>query len=345
MPSKVFIVTMLAVLFASVGCSSMRYYTQSVTGHLGLMAKRVPVEVLLSRDQISAERRTQLLHAQAVRAFASDVLSLPDNASYTSFVELEDQFVVWNVVATPELSVEPKTWCYPVAGCLSYRGFYAREDAQRDARLLQEAGFDTFVGGVRAYSTLGWFDDPVLSSMFTSSPTYFASVLFHELAHQVVYVPGDTAFNESFAVAVEREGVRRWLIASGDKQRLHEYEQSERRAQAFVKLVLQGRERLMALYASSMDEDVMRLAKKNILADIRNSYQRDVERFGPEYAAWFSDELNNAQFALVATYHDHVNVFEELLQSNSDWRVVFEQVKALAELPFEERFLSRQEAE
>ena len=205
---------LLAVL-ALPGCASVGYYAQSVTGHLGLMVRAQPVETVIAAPDTAPGLAARLRTALEIRDFASDALALPTNASYRRYVDLGRRYVVWTVVAAPELSLEPRHWCFPVAGCLSYRGYFSESDAAAYAETLESGGWDVTVTGVRAYSTLGWFDDPLLSSMVELPEHWFAGIVFHELAHQRLYAPGDTDFNESFAVVVERAGVRRWIEAAG----------------------------------------------------------------------------------------------------------------------------------
>ena len=204
-------------------CTAIDYYGQSISGHLGLMAKRTEVTKLIADEQTDENLKKELQTVLDIRAFASTELALPDNHSYRSYVDVGESYVLWNVVATGEFSLTPKNWCYPFAGCVAYRGYYAETDASAFADSLKDQGLDVFVGGVRAYSTLGWFDDPVLNTMLDRPFTYLAGVIFHELAHQQVYIKDDTTFNESFAVAVEREGVRRWFHRHDDSEGFKRY--------------------------------------------------------------------------------------------------------------------------
>ena len=205
---------MLAALALS-GCATVEYYAQSVTGHLGLMYQARPIETVIAAPETAPRIAARLRTALDIREFASEVLGLPANASYRRFVDLGRRYVVWNVVAAPELSLDPRRWCFPVVGCLSYRGYFSESAAEEYAESLKSEGWDVTVAGVRAYSTLGWFDDPLLSSMVDLPEYFLAGIVFHELAHQRFYVPGDTEFNESLAVVIERAGVDRWIEAAG----------------------------------------------------------------------------------------------------------------------------------
>lgn len=297
------------------GCASLEYYAQAARGHLALMSAARPLAPLIEDAGTAPRLRERLREAQALRAFASEELLLPDNDSYRSYADIGRRYVVWNVVATPALDLSPRQWCVPVAGCLSYRGYYAEADARALAAERRAAGDDVYVGGVRAYSTLGWFDDPVLNTMLEPPDPYLAGVLFHELAHQRLYVADDTDFNEAFATAVQEEGVRRWLLRRGDgeaqaRQRLRMQHDAD-----FVTLVEQYRVRLQTLYASAIDDAAKRQGKARLLDELRADYAA-LSAQGPQpppYAAFLGAELNNARIAAVATYHALVPAFQRVL--------------------------------
>lgn len=327
-----------ALLSAPLGCATFGYYGQSVTGHLSLMAKREPIDALVEADDTSQVLKTKLAHVKQVREFASEQLGLPDNASYTSYVALDRPYVVWNVVATPEFSLEPRQWCFLVVGCVSYRGYYNEESAADFAHELRAAGDDVMLAGATAYSTLGWFADPVLSTMLEQPDHYVVAVIIHELAHQKVYIKHDSAFNEAFAMTVEQEGVRRWYLHNDDLPALERYEASLGREQAFIELVLQARESLDELYSGDLDEASMRAQKENVFAALRDDYARNRARIGDGYQAWFAQDLNNANLALVATYHERVEAFELLLRGkDGNLGAFYEEVARLGELPAADR--------
>ena len=338
---------LLAVLALS-GCASVGYYAQSVTGHLGLMARARPVETVIAAPQTAPRLAERLRTALGIREFASDALGLPANASYHRYVDLGRRYVVWNVVAAPELSLEPRRWCFPVAGCLSYRGYFAESDATQYAGMLASEGWDVTVAGVRAYSTLGWFDDPLLSSM-TALPEYaLAGIVFHELAHQRLYVPGDTDFNESFAVVVERAGVRRWIEASGRPGLDRRYRVAAERRAAFLDLVRDTRRELEAVYASSRPEAEMRVAKARLIERLGARYDalRGTWEGGPTYDPWFERGVNNAAVALFSTYDRWVPALEALLaRSGGDLEAFYRASEALAALPPDERRARLEELE
>ena len=338
---------LLATLALS-GCTSVGYYTQSVTGHLGLMAQARPVEAVIAAPETAPRLAERLRTALGIREFASDVLGLPANASYHRYVDLGRRYVVWNVVAAPELSLEPRRWCFPVAGCFSYRGYFAESDATQYAGALASEGWDVTVAGVRAYSTLGWFDDPLLSSM-TALPEYaLAGIVFHELAHQRLYVSGDTEFNESFAVVVERAGVRRWIAAAGRPGLDRRYRVAAERRAAFLDLVRDTRRDLEAVYASFRPEAEMRVAKARLIERLRARYDalRGTWEGGPTYDAWFERGVNNAAVALFSTYDRWVPALEALLaRSGGDLEAFYRASEALAALPPDERRARLEELE
>ena len=333
--------TVFATL-ALTGCASAGYYAQSITGHLGLMLRARPIETVLAEPETDPRLAARLRTALDIRDFASGVLGLPANASYRRYAALDRRYVVWNVVAAPELSLAPRHWCFPFAGCLSYRGYFSESDAAAFAAGLASEGWDVTVAGVRAYSTLGWFDDP-LSSPMVEQPAYsLAGLVFHELAHQRLYVPGDTEFNESFAVVVERAGIARWIEAAaragpGERER---YRIAAERRAAFLALVRDARRDLEAVYASSRSDAEKRAAKAESIERLRARYAalRSGWRGGPSYDGWFERGVNNAALALVSTYDRWVPALEALLaRSGGDLEVFYRACDALAKLPPAER--------
>lgn len=328
----------LALLLS--GCAGVKYIAQSINGQWELLARREPIPRLLENSDTPEEVKRKLAMSLQVRAFASRELGLPDNGSYQSYVDLKRPYVVWNVFAAPTLSLEPMQWCFPIVGCVRYRGYFSEADAVAFAEGLRAQGYDTHVGGVAAYSTLGWFDDPLLNTVINRSDTGIAALIFHELAHQELYLPGDSAFNESFAVTVEEEGVRRWLQHRGSTGEMQTYRQAKDRQEQFLALVMGARERLAALYADSLSDGEKQAGKKRILAELRAEYQRLKEAWNgySGYDAWFERDLNNAKLASVATYHQYVPAFQALLRENgNDLRVFYQAARALADLPAAQR--------
>jgi len=294
------------------------YLLQAASGQMELTSKRQPIAKLLTDTRTPEKLRGRLEYVSAARTFASQELGLPDNDSYRSYADVGRPYVVWNVFATDEFSVKPQRWCFPIAGCVVYRGYFAEDNAQSYARRLRLRGSDTAVGGVAAYSTLGHFKDPVLNTMLGWSDVQLASTLFHELAHQVVYVPGDSEFNEAFATVVEEAGLQRWLASRGQLQDLDAWnEQRERNAQ-FVGLLLQTRERLDALYRSDLTDDQKRDRKQYEFGVLKLEYsQLKAEHWNGYrgYDAWFSRTLNNAHLVSAATYYGCVPGLRRVLQS------------------------------
>ena len=326
-----------------VACTEVGYYAQCARGHLEVMRRSQPIDVWLADPSLDSNRRTRLESIAAARNFASTALALPDNGSYRKFADLERSFVVWNVVAAPEFSLEAKQWCFPVAGCVSYRGYFDEAAARREAALLATQGYDTDVYGVQAYSTLRWFDDPVLNTFLDGSPVQAAALVFHELAHQVVYVPNDSRFNEAFARTVELEGVRRWLKAHGSAEDWQQYQEQAGRAATFQQLLKTTRDRLAALYARAADDTDRRAAKAEILAEAASDYAGLKAAWGgyAGYDAWMARGLNNARLTSVATYHDLVPAFQGLLAaSGGDLAAFYVRVKELGALPSGERLAS-----
>ena len=278
----------LAALVLS-GCATVEYYAQSVTGHLGLMFRAQPVETVVAAPETGHRVAARLRTALEIRDFASIDLHLPANASYRRYVHLDRPYVVWTVVAAPELSLEPRLWCFPVAGCLSYRGYFSESDATEYAGTLESEGWDVQVTGVRAYSTLGWFDDPLLSSMVELPEYSLAGIVFHELAHQRLYVPGDTEFNESFAVVVGRAGVHRWIESAQRVELSEPYRLADERRAAFLYLVRRTRWELGDVYASSNAAAEKRDAKARLIERLRTRYGalRATWTSGPTYDFWF----------------------------------------------------------
>lgn len=306
------------------GCEMLAYYGQAARGQLALSARARPIDDVLADAGTPAALKARLRSAQAIREFAVRELALPDDGAYRSYAQLERRYAVWNVVATPEFSLEPVLSCFPVAGCVSYRGYFERADAEARAAERRAEGHDVLVYGVPAYSTLGWFDDPLLSTFIDYPEDELARLMFHELAHHVVYVKDDSTFNESFAVAVEREGLRRWRAARG----LPEPPAAGR--EAFRALVAGTRERLEALYRARLAPEEMRRRKREALAPLAPWMKR--------LRGLESAEPSNAVVAAFDTYHGKLPAFERLLaQADGDLEAFYARVRALARLARAER--------
>jgi predicted aminopeptidase len=315
---------------AVAGCESVSYYSQAIGGQLSLFSRSRPVEDWLADPATTAELRGRLLKARDIREFASGKLGLPDNGSYHSYAQLDRPYVVWNVYAAAEFSVTAKQECFPFAGCVSYRGFFSEADALRHAEGLRKQGYDVYVGGVVAYSTLGWFDDPLLSTFIDFSDTQLARLVFHELAHQKVYARNDTAFNESFAVTVEEEGVRRWLEAGGRSAELASFRASQLRRRDFAARVKQTRERLAPLYQGNISREEKLQLKRG-----------EFDRLRADYPAIVPAEPNNAFLVSIALYTEMVPAFERLLAAcNGDLKEFYQRAGKIGGLPKDERPLA-----
>ncbi len=316
------------------GCAQLDYYAQAAHGQFALLADARPIDDWLADPALNARLRAKLIKVKQIRHFAARELGLPDNKSYKNYADLKRPFVLWNVVATAELSMAQQRWCFPVAGCVSYRGYYSRADAQAYANGLRRDGMDVQVAGVPAYSTLGWFNDPVLSTFIQYPDGELARLVFHELAHQVVYVKDDTQFNESFATAVEEAGVERWLIAQGDPRLRATYVEYEGRKEDFLHLLLKHRKALEAVYLSDASDADKRLRKREIFARLKDDYQVLKTTWGgyAGYDRWFAEPLTNAHLASVATYHDFVSAFRVLFARQQSFPVFYAAARRLAEL-------------
>lgn len=321
-------------------CSTLSYYHQSVDGHLNIMSRRTSIEGLLKRKDLDPLLRQRLQQALAIRRFASTNMRLPDNGSYRSYVDTGKRYVVWNVIATPALSLRPVVSCFPFVGCLAYRGYYSKARADAAGQALRSKGLDVFVAGVPAYSTLGWFDDPLLNTMLRWGEAQLAGYIFHELAHQLVYVKDDTMFNESFATVVEQVGVERWLKQGADSSALQRWRIGKQRDEQLVELLLQTRKRLQELYALKMKDADKLAEKKRIFRAMRQSYRKLRSGWGG-YRGFddFMGRVNgNAHLTLVATYHQWVPAFRRMYAgSGEDIGKFYNEVRRLAELPKQQR--------
>lgn len=327
------------VAAAVAGCSQMGYFVQAAHGQFSLLAEAKPIDDWLANPGITDKLRSKLTKVKEMRAFAAKELALPDNGTFTTYADLKRPFVMWNVVATPELSLKPMQWCFPVAGCVNYRGYYSKEDAQMFAAELRAEHYDVEVSGVPAYSTLGWFRDPVLSTFIKYPEGEVARMVFHELAHQVVYVSGDSSFNESFAVAVEEAGVERWMALYGDDKMRQTYAEYEGRKQDFLALLMKYRKALEANYKRNVSEAEKRKEKATIFQALKDDYQVLKASWGgyKGYDRWFAEPLSNAHLAAIATYHDFVPGFRALLAREKRFDKFYAAVKTLATLDKDER--------
>lgn len=328
---------LLSVLLCLQGCSA-GYYWHLAEGHFSLMLDRQPLEEVLADPALPVSTRDKLVLAREVVAFAERRAGLHAEGSYGSFVPLDRDWVVWNLFAAPEFSLEPHRWCYPLTGCVSYRGYFDRDRADAHSEALRERGLDVHGAGAIAYSTLGWFNDPLTTPMLRMSNAGLAELLFHELVHQRLYVAGDTRFNESLATAVAEEATRRWLAARGSNG--YGWRRAKQARTRVVGWVRETRERLKVLYAGDLPEAEMRRAKRDILEALKRRYREAVggEPALAAWSGWFGQPLNNAQLNTLLEYNDLKPAFDRiLLQCGGHWRCFWRQVERLASLDRRER--------
>ncbi len=349
-PRVLALIAAIVLVGLASNCGSVRYYSQAVRGGADVLMKRRSIDRLLEAGRaqaLSAATRERLRLSQEIRDFASRELALPDNRSYRSYADLGRPYAVWNVVAAPRLGLTPKTWCYPFAGCAAYRGYFDERAARRAGDRLVARGYDVRVGGVAAYSTLGWFADPVLNTFLDYADADFAALIFHELAHQVAYVKDDSAFNESFATAVEVEGVRRWLRSLGRDADLAAFESGRRRRRDLNRFLLEARAELESIYGSDDGDERKLVRKAELFRALPVRYRRELvpawraagdAAVGESNLGGWLARINNADLVAVATYNDLVPAFRALLQSSGgDLPAFHAEVKRLAGLTPDER--------
>jgi predicted aminopeptidase len=331
------IVSACALAAISAGCAAP-YYWQAIGGQLELLRKREPLTEVIADPAADPKLKATLDRIGTMRRFAVEELGLPDNDSYTTYVELDRPYVVWNVVATEEFSVEPRRWCFPFAGCVAYRGYFDKAAADRFAAKLAADGLDTHSGGSTAYSTLGYFADPVLSTMVNGGEQYVASLLFHELAHQQLYVKSDSEFSEAFAMVVEEVGTERWLSRYGAPGDIERYRARRKRRTQFGELIVAQQARLRALYASGAPPEELRAGKQRAFELLQWEYEQLKSEWqgSTEYDAWFAQPLNNATLASVATYTRWLPALRARLEEVG-LHSFYEDVAAVAELDAEQR--------
>jgi predicted aminopeptidase len=314
---------------------------QAANGQWHVMHARKPIDKVVADPGTPEKVRDRLTEVRAARDFASHELQLPNNRSYRTYADIHRPYVVWNVVAAPEFSIHPKQWCFPVAGCVAYRGYFTEKRARSFAAALSKRGFDVTLDGVPAYSTLGKFADPVLSTMLRYGPDELAAIIFHELAHQLLYVQNDSQFNEAFAVTVENAGLERWLTLNGHADRFQRYRKESERERAFVELFASTRAQLARLYASGLPASQMRTKKSDAFAGLTRQIRALEQQQGMHsalYDEWLKEGLNNARLASEATYYDCLPGFERVLaEEGGDLPRFYAAARALSRLPMAER--------
>ena len=326
--------------FTVSACSSFGYYMDLMSGHSELLEQQKPISEILANKKTESKLRQLLETSQKIRDFASKELYLPENDSYRTYANIKRPYAVWNVVAAKEFSIKPKKWCFLFVGCLSYRGYFSKEDASTYANELKKEGYDVYVAGAKAYSTLGWFDDPLLNTMMYKSEARRAGIIFHELAHQVVYIDDDSAFNEAFATTVEQEGIRRWMAKKGKSKQYEQYRVNKKRDAQLNALLRETREKLKQLYKTKINEKEKRQEKKLIFSLMQKKNQLLKKSWGDYtvYDKWMSQELNNAHLLLIATYHNLVPAFKAMLKKeNNNLKKFYNAVEQLGQLDKEKR--------
>ncbi len=338
---KLWVIGLLIVSITTINsCSTLNYYSQAVHGHLKLLKSREEISEVIASDSTDDVLKKKLSQALLIRQFASEKLGLPDNDSYKSFVKTGKKYITWNVIAASEFSLQAKTWCFPVAGCVSYKGYFSEKSANNFANQLSSEGYDTAVTGATAYSTIGWFDDPILDTMLNGRETRLAGLIFHELAHQQLYVKGDSDFNEAFASFVEQQGVRNWLVEKNDAAGLQRYQNLLDRRKDFSDLLLSARIRLQTVYASSSTDSNKRIDKQSQFETLRQEYLLFKSRWDgfSGYDGWFSQELNNANLVASATYRRLVPAFTALYKSaDQNMKKFYEEANNIAQKDKQER--------
>jgi len=323
------------------GCANLAYYGQAVSGQWQLLQSRRPVPDILADSDTPLELKQRLQIAWKIRDFASTKLALPDNGSYRNYADLQRAYVVRNVFATPPLSLDSRQWCFPLVGCVTYRGYFNADSAERFAKTLRAQGDDVYVANVPAYSTLGWFDDPLLNTFVHWPIGRLAELIFHELAHQQLFIPNDTVFNESFATAVGRLGAQLWLACHGTAADRENYARHQRRRETFLSLVLSTRDALTEIYTSSASDADKQIGKRRLLSELKTHYRKLKQAAWNGYAgydAWFDEDLNNAKLAALGAYTDYEPAFRKLFeQSESDFSAFYDAAQALGALPPEVR--------
>lgn len=302
---NVLIISLVIGLLTLSGCSELRYYQQAWQGQWQLIKHRKPVTNVISNEKTSPQLKQQLQLAQQLTQFASINLKLPVNGNFQSYTNTQRPFVVWNVFAAPQFSTQPYQWCYPWVGCLSYRGYFAEVAAQQEAEQLKKSGYDTYVAGIKAYSTLGWFDDPLLNTFIYFPEVELANLIFHELTHRWLYVQDDVDFNESLATTIAIIGVEKWF-AKRQPKAVTQLKQRYQFDLAFSQWLLSYRNQLKQLYQQPLKRSVMESKKQQLFTDLQTEYKQKRQQqwqAWPNYDHWIGDQLNNAKLATVATYY------------------------------------------
>ena len=320
-------------------CSTMQYYSSLLHGHAEVLNNAREINEVLVDEHTDAKTRLRLQEFVRARKFAVSELKLPDSGSYREYADIGRKFVVWNVIATPELSIEPYEWCFFIVGCIQYRGYYSKEEAQLYATQLEKEGYDVYVAGVSAYSTLGWFDDPLLNTMMYRKSEDRLNLLFHEMAHQKIYIKNDSKFNEAFATVVAKEGVFRWQLKNNEQHRIEKYQTQLYIKAQFYKLLRESRTELKEIYQRNITDEEKRILKKKTFQNLKAKYiQFKQENATVNYDRWMEKDLNNAHLSLIATYNAYAPYFERKLAENKGkLELFYKEINQLAQYDDSER--------
>jgi len=351
---KLLLISLAIIAVAVSGCRTIGFYAQAIKGQYQIFAHQKVIDKLIADPQTPEPLRKQLQLVQQLRVFAKDELKLPVDGHYRKYADVHRPYVVWNVQAAPQFSLQPRTWWYPLVGSLEYRGYFSESGARKYAARYGKKGDDVYVDGVEAYSTLGWFKDPILNTFIDRDEPELAEVIFHELGHQRVFARGDTDFNEAYATTVGQEGARRWLRASGKTNLMEKYAVALQRNDQFVHLIMTTREELEKVYGDTLDKDgkvkaaktpplppaQLKEAKERVFADLHRNYANLKVSWGgyAGYDDWFSRELNNAQLNTIANYYDFLPAFQRVLELNGgDMEKFYVEVERLSKMNKDER--------
>jgi len=331
----------LGIVVCFSGCQALGFYRQAIAGEYQILAHEKSISDLIADPKTPPKLKAKFEQVLKIRQFAAKELKLPADKAYLKYTDLHRPYVVWNVNVAPALSLEPKTWWFPVVGRASYRGYFSEEGARHYAAPWEKKGWDVYVDGVEAYSTLGWFSDPLLNTFIYEPEADLAELIFHELGHRRLYVNGDTDFNESYATTVAAEGLRRWFTASSNPKAYEEHQAAQAHDRQFVQLVMDARQELEAVYGDGRLSDAEKLRRKEeIIAKLRARYAAAKQTWGGEtgYDHWFAEPINNAKLNTVSAYYELTPAFEALLRAQGgDMEKFYGAVAALGKLPIEKR--------
>jgi predicted aminopeptidase len=331
----------LAMAICFSGCQSFSFYRQAIGGEYEILAHRESIIKLMADPKTPPKLKAKFEQVIKIRKFAAEELKLPADEIYLKYTDLHRPYVVWNVNIAPPLSLDPKTWWFPVVGRASYRGYFSEESAIRYAKPWEKNGWDVYIGGVEAYSTLGWFHDPLLNTFIYEPEADLAELIFHELAHRRLFIKGDTDFNEAYATAVAAEGLRRWFLASSNPKAYERHQAALAHDKQFVQLVMDTRQELQAVYTDGHLTDAEKLKRKEeIIAELRSKYAVVKKSWGGDnaYDEWFSEPINNAKLNTISAYYEFTPAFQALIRAQGgDMEKFYAAVAVLGKMPIEQR--------